>query len=110
MKTWLITGISRGLGKALAEAALARGDTVVGTVRGEAAPDVATGGGTLHVLPLEVGDAAAVAATVERAFALAGRVDVVVTTPATASWAPSRRRATLRWPGCSRSTCSAPCG
>ena len=33
MKNWLITGVSRGLGKALAEAALARGDTVIGTVR-----------------------------------------------------------------------------
>ena len=33
MKNWFITGVSRGLGKALAEAALARGDTVVGTVR-----------------------------------------------------------------------------
>ena len=34
MKTWFITGISRGLGAALAGAVLARGDAVVGTVRG----------------------------------------------------------------------------
>jgi len=32
-KIWFITGISRGLGRALAEAALLRGDTVIGTSR-----------------------------------------------------------------------------
>lgn len=77
MKTWLITGISRGLGKVLAEAALARGDTVVGTVR-EGSPDIAAASGRLHVLPLEITDPAAVEATVNRAFDLAGRIDVVV--------------------------------
>lgn len=34
---WLITGVSSGFGRALAEAALARGDQVTGTVRTEAA-------------------------------------------------------------------------
>ena len=38
MKTWFITGVSRGLGRALAKAALAEGDTVIGTVR-DAKPD-----------------------------------------------------------------------
>ncbi|WP_313958552.1 hypothetical protein [Novosphingobium sp. 9] len=33
MTTWLITGIGNGLGRELAKAALARGDTVVGTSR-----------------------------------------------------------------------------
>jgi hypothetical protein len=32
-KNWLITGVSSGLGRTLAEAALAQGDRVVGTVR-----------------------------------------------------------------------------
>jgi NAD(P)-dependent dehydrogenase (short-subunit alcohol dehydrogenase family) len=36
MKTWLVTGVSSGFGRALAEAALARGDRVVGTLRQEA--------------------------------------------------------------------------
>jgi NAD(P)-dependent dehydrogenase (short-subunit alcohol dehydrogenase family) len=77
MKTWFITGISRGLGLALAEAALARGDTVIGTVRG-AAPPIAQGAGTLHLLTLDMADAAAIAPAVERAFGLAGRIDVIV--------------------------------
>ncbi len=33
MKNWLITGVSSGLGRALAQEVLAVGDTVVGTVR-----------------------------------------------------------------------------
>lgn len=77
MKTWFITGVSRGLGKALAEAALARGDTVLGTVR-EAAPDLAAGSGTLHVVPLEITDAAAVKAAIDHAFATHGPIDVLV--------------------------------
>ena len=35
MKTWLITGVGKGLGKDLAETVLQRGDRVVGTVRSE---------------------------------------------------------------------------
>ncbi|MGV8996270.1 MAG: oxidoreductase [Parvibaculaceae bacterium] len=35
-KVWWITGVSTGFGRSIAEAALARGDTVVGTVRKEA--------------------------------------------------------------------------
>jgi len=77
MKTWFITGISRGLGLALAQAALARGDTVIGTVRG-AAPELERGTGTLHVLQLDMTDPAAIAPTVEQAFALTGRIDVIV--------------------------------
>ncbi|WP_213980869.1 oxidoreductase [Sphingomonas sp. dw_22] len=77
MKTWFITGISRGLGLALASAAIARGDTVIGTVRG-AAPAIPEGSGTLHVLTLDMEDGDAVEAAVERAFALAGRIDVIV--------------------------------
>ncbi len=77
MTNWFITGISRGLGKALAEAVLARGDTVIGTVR-SGTPDIVEAPGTLHVLPLDMVDAKAIDATVAHAFALAGRIDVVV--------------------------------
>lgn len=77
MKTWFITGISRGLGKALAQAALARGDTVVGTVR-DGAPYLDAGSGTLHVLPVDLTDTAAIAPAVDAAFDRAGRIDVLV--------------------------------
>jgi NAD(P)-dependent dehydrogenase (short-subunit alcohol dehydrogenase family) len=77
MTNWFITGISRGLGKALAEAALARGDRVVGTTR-DGKSSIAVPRGTLHVLPLEVGDAAAIESTVAKAFELAGEFDVIV--------------------------------
>lgn len=73
MKTWFITGISRGLGKALAEAALARGDKVVGTTR-----DGRSEGSGALVLPLEMTDARAVADTIGKAFAEAGTIDVIV--------------------------------
>ncbi len=76
-KTWLITGVSRGLGKSLAAAALQTGDTVIGTVR-SGTPDIAPGPGALHILPLEVTDPAAVDATIAAAFAINGRIDVLV--------------------------------
>ena len=76
MTTWLITGISRGLGRALAEAALARGDTVVGTVRG-GRPTLAEAE-RLHVLPFEAADPAAAEATVSHAFGIVGQLDVLV--------------------------------
>lgn len=77
-KHWFITGTSRGLGLALARAALARGDTVVGTVR-SGAPPIEAGPGKLHVLTLDVTDGTAIDRTVDEAFRLAGgRLDVVV--------------------------------
>ena len=77
MKTWLITGISRGLGRALAQAALHRGDTVIGTVRNGAA-DLDAGTGKLHLLHLDIADREAAEPAVARAFELGGRIDVVV--------------------------------
>jgi NAD(P)-dependent dehydrogenase (short-subunit alcohol dehydrogenase family) len=77
MKTWFITGISRGLCLALAKAALAEGYTVIGTVR-SGTPDTATGPGILRVLTLDLADGAAAEAAVEQAFALVGKIDVIV--------------------------------
>lgn len=77
MTTWFITGISRGLGLALAKAALAEGDTVIGTVR-SGRPDLPAERGTLHVLTVDLADGEAAEAAVGQAFALAGRIDVIV--------------------------------
>jgi NAD(P)-dependent dehydrogenase (short-subunit alcohol dehydrogenase family) len=77
MKSWFVTGISRGLGLAIAKAALARGDTVVGTVRGTR-PELEAPAGKLQVLTVDMADGTAVAAAVKQAFALAGRLDVIV--------------------------------
>lgn len=76
-KIWLITGISRGFGRALAEALLARGDTVIGTTR-DGSSDVPGEKGRLEVLALDVMDARAVKTTVAAAFELHGRIDVIV--------------------------------
>jgi NAD(P)-dependent dehydrogenase (short-subunit alcohol dehydrogenase family) len=77
MRTWFITGVSRGLGRAIAQAALTEGDTVIGTVR-DTAPDLASGPGKLHVVTLDVTDGEAVGGAVSQAFARAGKIDVIV--------------------------------
>lgn len=76
-RTWFITGGNRGLGRAFTEAALGSGDRVVATARDpETMSDLTED--RLTVLPLDVRDRDRVAATVNRAFALAGTIDVVV--------------------------------
>lgn len=77
MTTWFITGISRGLGKALAAAALAEGDTVIGTVR-TGSFELDHDRGTLHVLNVDLVDGQAAAASVAKAFEIAGEIDVIV--------------------------------
>ena len=39
MKNWFITGISSGLGKALAESVIEKGDFVIGTYRNQSQVD-----------------------------------------------------------------------
>lgn len=79
-RVWFITGASRGLGHAFAEAALAAGDRVVAAARDTSALDVLGRGhgGRLVPLPLDVSRRADVFAAVERATAAFGRLDVVV--------------------------------
>lgn len=76
-KVWLVTGVSRGLGRALAKAILAKGDVVIGTTRtGE--PPAGIVSDDLFVLPLDVTNRDQVARAVETAHARHGRLDVIV--------------------------------
>ena len=79
-RTWLITGAGRGLGRAFAQAAVARGDLVVGTVRqrGTLADLQADHPNSVQEILLDVRDAAAVAAAVDDAAQAFGGLDVVV--------------------------------
>lgn len=79
-RRWFITGASRGLGRAFAEAALAAGDRVVGVARDvEPLADlVARSGGALSVFPLDVSDRSAVMTGAGKAFDEFDGIDVVV--------------------------------
>lgn len=77
MRTWFITGISRGLGLALAQEVMAQGDRVVGTVRSVHEPEIVNHD-MWKVLHLDLSDNAAVEHAVHEAFAAFGRVDVIV--------------------------------
>lgn len=80
MKNWLVTGVSSGLGKALAQEVLTAGDTVVGTVRTEKDllaferlhPERALG------YLLDVTDSAKISEVVDAAEMRTGGLDVLV--------------------------------
>jgi NAD(P)-dependent dehydrogenase (short-subunit alcohol dehydrogenase family) len=79
-KVWLITGSGNGLGRDIAEAALATGDSVVAGARRteELALLVAQYGGRVKPVTLEVRDEAAAKAAVQLAVDSFGRLDVLV--------------------------------
>ncbi|GAA4902140.1 oxidoreductase [Streptomyces coeruleoprunus] len=79
-KVWLITGASSGFGRAIAEAAVADGDVVVGAARRPEALDdlVAAHPGQVEALRLDVTDPAAIDAAVQGVVARHGRMDVLV--------------------------------
>lgn len=79
-KTFLITGVSSGLGRAFAVAALEAGHGVIGTVRNAqaAAAHEALAPGRAHALVLDVTEFDAVAAQVSNAERQFGAVDVLV--------------------------------
>jgi NAD(P)-dependent dehydrogenase (short-subunit alcohol dehydrogenase family) len=79
-KVWLITGSGNGLGRDIAEAALAAGDSVVAGARRteELAPLVAQYGERVKPVTLEVRDEAAAKAAVRLAVNTFGRLDVLV--------------------------------
>ncbi|MGW2052578.1 oxidoreductase [Streptomyces sp. NPDC001840] len=79
-QVWFITGSSRGLGRAIAEAALAAGHRVVATARKPAQLDdlVRIYGDQVRAVALDVTDAEAARAAVRGAAETFGRLDVVV--------------------------------
>jgi NAD(P)-dependent dehydrogenase (short-subunit alcohol dehydrogenase family) len=79
-KVWLITGSGNGLGRDIAEAALAAGDNAVAGARRteELAPLVAQYGERVKPVTLEVRDEAAAKAAVQLAVDAFGRLDVLV--------------------------------
>ena len=80
-RTWLITGISSGFGKALTEQLLAKGDTVIGTVRTKK-DDIKElekqYPNTLDVEHLDVTDVNEIREVVNNAIAQHGKIDVLI--------------------------------
>jgi NAD(P)-dependent dehydrogenase (short-subunit alcohol dehydrogenase family) len=79
-KIWLITGSARGLGRHLAEAVLAAGDSLVATARdtSKLSDLVSRYGDRIRPVSLDVTDAAAARAAVDVAVSAFGRLDVLV--------------------------------
>ncbi|CZQ87218.1 short-chain dehydrogenase/reductase sdr [Trichococcus palustris] len=79
-KTWLITGVSSGFGYELTRQLLAKGDTVVGTVRNKA--KVADLGEkyptTFDYQILDMTDTPAIQQVVKEAFEKHGKIDVII--------------------------------
>jgi len=79
-KVWFITGSSRGLGRSLTEAVLAKGDQVAATARNteqlndlvKKYPD------QIHPISLDVTDKKQIVSAVKQAIKIFGRIDVVV--------------------------------
>jgi len=79
-KTFLITGVSSGFGRAFAEAALNAGHVVAGTVRRDAdvQPFEALAAGRAHAIVLDVTDFAAIGPAVATITERIGPIDVLV--------------------------------
>lgn len=80
VRTWFITGVGSGLGKALAVAALGQGDKVAGTLRDESARVAfeALAPGRAFGYRLDLSDEIAARETLERAERVTGGIDVLV--------------------------------
>ena len=80
MSVWFITGSSRGFGRALVDAALAAGHSVVATARRPEQLDdlVATADGRVLAVAVDVTDPAAVRTAIAAGVDRFGRLDVVV--------------------------------
>jgi NAD(P)-dependent dehydrogenase (short-subunit alcohol dehydrogenase family) len=90
LQTWLITGSARGLGRAVAEAALAAGHQLVATARRpEQLADLTDRyGERVHTVALDVTDRAQADAAVQATVAAFGRLDVLVNNAGYGNLAP----------------------
>lgn len=78
-RVWLITGASRGIGRALVQRVLDSGDRVAMLARGDAVERLAVELGPNCVgLKVDVGDADGVSAAIDRVMETWGQLDVVV--------------------------------
>src|SRR3979490_1569335 len=89
-KIWLITGSGNGLGREIAEAVLAAGDSIVAGARRteELAPLLAQYGERLKPVSRDGRDQAAAKAAVELAVDSFGRLDVLVNNAGYGQFAP----------------------
>src|SRR3981189_28643 len=89
-KVWLVTGSGNGLGRDIAEAALAAGDSVVAGARRteELGPLVGQYGARVKPVTLEGREEAAAKAAVQLAVDTFGRLDVVVNNAGYGQFAP----------------------
>jgi len=82
MSNWFVTGVTNGgIGRAIAEAALKRGDQVVGTLRktDEVAAFEALAPGRAHAVLIDVDRVGEVPAAIDKAIKLlGGRIDIAV--------------------------------
>lgn len=79
-RTWLVTGGSRGFGRALCEAVMRSGDNLVATARdiSQLSSLQGMGPGTLVTAPLDVTNESQASGAVERALQAFGQLDVLV--------------------------------
>ena len=79
-RTWFITGASSGIGRALTEKLLARGDRVAATLRRMSAlDDLKTRyGDALWLAFLDMSDVSGIRAVLDRAFAEFGPIEIIV--------------------------------